>query len=120
MLDRHTSFRDRRVSPLEGVPMSVKSRTEALERAGLVHPRPDAVTAELFCSANPFFLAADKVQVKYEMLRAVVVDDVSVVAAAEAHGYSRAEFYLVQAAFTERGMAGPGRGRARPRSRTQE
>ena len=86
--------------------MSVKSRTEALERAGLVHPRPDAVTAELFCSANPFFLAADKVQVKYEMLRAVVVDEATVVAAAQAHGYSRAELYLVQAAFAERGMAG--------------
>jgi transposase len=86
--------------------MSVKSRTEALQRAGLIHPRPDAVTAELFCSANPFFLAADKVQVKYEMLRAVVVDEATVVAAAEAHGYSRAEFYLVQAAFAERGMAG--------------
>ena len=86
--------------------MSVKSRTEALERAGLVHPRPDAVTAELFCSANPFFLAADKVQVKYEMLRAVVVDEATVVAAAQAHGYSRAELYLVQAAYADRGMAG--------------
>jgi len=86
--------------------MSVKARTEALERAGLVHPRPDAVTADLFCSNNPFFLADDKVQVKYEMLRAVAVDGATVVAAAEAHGYSRAEFYLVQAAFAERGMAG--------------
>ena len=64
--------------------MTAKSRSEALEQAGLVHPRPDAVTAELFCSANPFFLAADKVQVKYEMLRAVAVDGLSVVAAAEA------------------------------------
>ena len=86
--------------------MSVKSRIEALERAGLVHPRPGSVTAELFRSASELFLAADKVQVKYEMLRAVVVDEVTVVAAAEAHGYSRAEFYLVQAAFAERGMAG--------------
>jgi transposase len=86
--------------------MSVKSRTEALERAGLLHPRGDAVTAQLFCCNNPFFLAADKVQVKYEMLRAVVVDGATVVAAADAHGYSRAEFYLVQAAFAERGMAG--------------
>ena len=86
--------------------MSVKSRIEALERAGLVHPRADAVTAELFCSDKLFFLAADKVQVKYEMLRAVVVDGATVVSAADTHGYSRAEFYLVQAAFAERGMAG--------------
>jgi len=86
--------------------MSPGSRLAALEGAGLVHPRPEAVTAEVFCSGESFFLAADKVQVKYEMLRAVAADGETVVAAAAAHGYSRAEFYLVQAAFAERGMAG--------------
>lgn len=86
--------------------MSQESRREALERAGLLHPRPEAVTAELFCSGAPFFLAADKVQVKYEMLRAVAVDERTIVAAAASHGYSRAEYYLVAAAFAERGMAG--------------
>src|SRR5216683_6398832 len=86
--------------------MSTQSRMTALEQARLVHPRPDAVTAELFCSEHPFFLAADKVQVKYEMLRAVAVDGETIVAAARCHGYSRAEYYLVQAAFGLRGMAG--------------
>jgi transposase len=86
--------------------MSVQSRREALEVAGLVHPRPEVVTAELFCSGEPFFLALDKVQVKYEMLRAVVVDGETVTKAAASHGYSRAEFYLVSRAFAERGMAG--------------
>jgi len=86
--------------------MSSQSRREALEAAGLVHPRSEAVTAELFCSGEPFFLASDKVQVKYEMLRAVLVDGETVTAAAAAHGYSRAEFYLVSRAFEERGMAG--------------
>jgi transposase len=86
--------------------MSVELRLEALERSGLVHPRSDAVTAELFCSGKAFFLAADKVQVKYEMLRAVAVDGATIVAAAASHGYSRAEYYLVAAAFAERGMAG--------------
>jgi transposase len=86
--------------------MSRDSRLEVSERAGLVHPRPEEVTAELFCSGREFFLAADKVQVKYEMLRAVAVEGATVVAAAAAHGYSRAEYYLVAAAFAERGMAG--------------
>lgn len=84
----------------------MESRRAALEGAGLVHPRAEAVTAELFCSGGPFFFPADKVQVKYEMLRAVVVDGTTVTSAAAGHGYSRAEFYLVRAAFAARGMAG--------------
>jgi transposase len=82
-----------------------KSRRNALEAAGLVHPRPEAVTAPLFGSQQ-FFFAEDKVQVKYEMLRAHVVDGVTVTTAAGSHGYSRAEFYLVQTAFERGGMAG--------------
>ena len=82
-----------------------KSRRDALEAAGLVHPRPEAVTASLF-RTELFFLAEDKVQVKYEMLRAHVVDGVTVTAAAGSHGYSRAEFYLAHAAFERGGMAG--------------
>lgn len=94
------------LTAMEVRPVSVQSRLGALEVAGLVHHRADAVTAEVFGPPGLFFLAADKVQVKYEMLRAVAVDGATVVAAAAAHGYSRAEFYLVQAAFAERGMAG--------------
>lgn len=86
--------------------MSERSRRRALEAAGLVHPHEQAVTAALFDGSRPFFLPADKVQVKYEMLRAHEVEGVSVTAAADAHGYSRAGFYLVAAAFAERGMAG--------------
>jgi transposase len=86
--------------------MSRESRRAALEATGLVHPRPDAVSAQLFRSGPAFFMAEDKVQVKYEMLRAVHVDGMTVRAAAAAHGYSRAEFYLVERAFAERGMAG--------------
>ena len=82
------------------------SRHRALEAAGLVHPNAELVTAELFDGTNPFFLAEDKVQVKYEMLRASMVDGVSATASAAAHGYSRAAFYLVADSFAERGMAG--------------
>jgi transposase len=64
------------------------------------------VSAPLFDGTRPFFLALDKVQVKYEMLRAHIVEGVPVVAAAASHGYSRPSFYLVAAAFEERGMAG--------------
>ena len=85
--------------------MSEASRIRALTEAGLVHPHAEAVTAPLFAGGG-FFLAADKVQVKYEMLRAHLVDGVSVTDAAALHGYSRAGFYLVAAGFDRDGMTG--------------
>ena len=60
----------------------------------------------MFTDGSGFFLASDKVQVKYEMLRARLVDGLPVSEAAVAHGYSRAAFYLVAAAFDQSGMAG--------------
>lgn len=86
--------------------MTAATRRAALEAAGLVHPNPEAVTAALFDGRVPFFLAEDKVQVKYEMLRAHVVDGVSVSSAAASHGYSRASFYLVASSFGQAGMTG--------------
>src|SRR6478752_6056213 len=87
-------------------PVSDTTRLAALTEAGLLHPNPDAVLAPLFTGGSDFFLAADKVQVKYEMLRARLVEGVPVAEAAAAHGYSRAAFYLVAAAFEQLGMAG--------------
>ncbi|MGA8054096.1 MAG: hypothetical protein WCA12_09610 [Burkholderiales bacterium] len=86
--------------------MSTATRRRILEQAGLLHTRPEAVSATLFDGREPFFLALDKVQVKYEMLRAHVVDGLSATAVAEQHGYSRAAFYLITAAFDEAGMRG--------------
>jgi len=85
---------------------SERARLKALEAAGLLHPRPGAVAAPLFDGSHPFFLAADKVQVKYEMLRAHVVDGWRVSEAAARHGYSRAAYYVVDGSFAESGMGG--------------
>jgi transposase len=86
--------------------MAASARCRALEQAGLLHPAPEAVVSEPFRSHPEFFAAFDKVQVKYEMLRAHVLDGQSATAAARAHGYSRASFYLVQTAFEQSGMVG--------------
>ena len=86
--------------------MSDTARLAALTEAGLVHPNPGGVCAPLFSGGSGFFLASDKVQVKYEMLRARLVEGMPVSEAAAAHGYSRAAFYLVVAAFDQSGMAG--------------
>jgi hypothetical protein len=53
----------------------------------------------MFTGGSGFFLASDTVQVKYEMLRARWVEGVPVAEAAAAHGYSRAAFMAVAAAF---------------------
>ena len=90
----------------EGTSVSHERRRQALAESGLAHPHPDAVTAALFAGGPPFFFALDKLQVKYEMLRAHVLDGASVTDAAAAHGYSRGGFYVVSAAFAGRGMAG--------------
>jgi transposase len=103
--------------------MSIATRRRVLEQVGLLHPRPEAVTAPLFDGRKSFFLDLDKVQVKYEMLRAHVLDGLSATAAAEQHGYSRAAFYLISAAFGEAGMRGlldERRGRRGPLKLTPE
>lgn len=86
--------------------MGQEARRRVLEVNGMLHANPEAVTAPLFAGAEEFFFAADKLQVKYEMLRAQVVDGLGVSAAASLHGYSRAGFYLVASAFDDAGMAG--------------
>ena len=86
--------------------MSDTTRLRALTEAGLLHPHPDGVFSPLFTGGSGFFLPADKVQVKYEMLRARLVDGLPVSEAAAAHGYSRAAFYLIATAFDQSGMVG--------------
>ncbi|MGH2864854.1 MAG: helix-turn-helix domain-containing protein [Solirubrobacteraceae bacterium] len=86
--------------------MAESARYRALEQAGLLHPVPEAVVGEPFLSHPEFFAPFDKVQVKYEMLRAHLLDGQTATAAAAAHGYSRASFYLVATAFEQSGMTG--------------
>ena len=103
--------------------MNTSRRLRTLAAAGLLHPRHAAVTAALFDGRESFFLPQDKVQVKYEMLRAHIVDGHSATQAAELHGYSRAAFYLIVAAFEAQGMQGlvdARRGRRGPLKLTPE
>ena len=103
--------------------MSTITRRRLLEHLGLSHPKPEAVTAPLFDGRHSFFLPVDKVQVKYEMLRAHFVDGLAATTAAEQHGYSRAGFYLIVDAFEDGGMHGlldEKRGRRGPLKLTPE
>ena len=87
--------------------MPVAARRRALAAAGVVASGARrAVTAEVFATHPEFFAAFDKVQVKYELLRAHVLDGRTAAAAVAEHGYSRASFYLVAAAFERGGWSG--------------
>jgi transposase len=76
-----------------------------LARRGALHPYPERVTDPLF-QDDPFFDARDIVQVKYEMLRAVCVEERPASQAAVQSGFSRPTFYQARAAFEEAGMPG--------------
>lgn len=70
-----------------------------------LNPRPEGVGDELF-RRSEFFDARDLLQVKYEMIRRVQIDQAPVADAADAFGFSRPSFYQAQAAFTNGGLAG--------------
>ena len=80
-------------------------KREFLEQAGALCRHPDRVRAEPF-ERYRFFDPLDKVQVKYEMLRAHAVEGRSVVRVAEVFGFSRETYYAALAAFESRGVAG--------------
>jgi transposase len=84
-------------------PQDAKSR--GLREHGALNPRPQRITDGLFRDRD-FFDPRDLVQVKYEMLRRVRVDGLSVLQAARRFGSSRSAFYQARAAFRCHGLLG--------------
>jgi transposase len=80
-----------------------KARELAASRT--LNLRPEAVVDEAFRSSE-FFDARDLVQVKYEMVRRVEADRVSVSAAAGAFGFSRQSYYSAARALADDGLQG--------------
>ena len=82
-----------------------KSKRDALKRHGTLNPHPNAVTDPLV-ETGDFFDRDDVVQVKYEMLRRVTVDEQSVTQSAAAFGFSRPTYYQAEADFQRDGLFG--------------
>lgn len=80
-------------------------KTEALLEEGTLNPSPEEVTDPKF-QGSEFFDPRDLVQVRYEMLRRVSVDDLSVTRATAEYGVSRPTYYQARASFDEAGVAG--------------
>jgi transposase len=90
--------------------MPVRSRSkpqkvEALREEGTLNATPDEVHDPKF-QENEFFDPHDIVQVKYEMLRRVSVENASVSSATEEYGVSRPTYYQTKASFDKGGVAG--------------
>lgn len=93
-----------------GDSMPVRSRSklpklEALREEGTLNPTPAEVHDPKF-QENEFFDPHDIVQVKYEMLRRVSVENASVSAATEQYGVSRPTYYQTKASFDKGGVGG--------------
>ncbi len=89
--------------------MKLKSKPnakhEALEESGTVNARAAAVHDSSF-EKGGFFDSHDLVQVRYEMLRRVSVEGLSITDAVERFGVTRPTFYKVQSDFARAGLVG--------------
>jgi transposase len=85
--------------------VSNSSKADALRQEGALNPTPEKVRDPKFREGE-FFDPRDAVQVKYEMLRRVAVDNASVVGASDEYGVSRPTYYQAKANFDEAGIAG--------------
>ena len=80
-------------------------KRDTLRRQRCLNPRPEQVTDPLF-QQDDFFDAHDLVQVKYEMLRRVRIEQKPVSQAASAFGFSRPTYYQAELDFENQGLVG--------------
>lgn len=80
-------------------------KADVLLAEGTLNPAPEKVLDPKF-RAGDFFDPRDTVQVKYEMLRRVSVENASVTTASGEYGVSRPTFYQAKTSFEQTGIAG--------------
>src|ERR1700679_1030167 len=80
-------------------------KSRVLLEESTLNPVPEKVHDPKFRDSE-FFDPHDIVQVKYEMLRRVSVENASVSAATEDYGVSRPTYYQTKASFDKGGVAG--------------
>src|SRR4249920_1873056 len=82
-----------------------RTKLDALIAQGTFNPQPEKVSDPKF-KQGEFFDPRDAVQVKYELLRRVLVEKASVTDAAQEYGISRPTYYQAKASFDQAGIAG--------------
>jgi transposase len=82
-----------------------RSKADVLLEEGTLNPAPEKVRDPKF-REDEFFDPRDAVQVKYEMLRRVSIENALVTDASEEYGVSRPTYYQAKANFDQAGIAG--------------
>ncbi|MHC4933630.1 MAG: helix-turn-helix domain-containing protein [Planctomycetota bacterium] len=82
-----------------------RSKADALLEEGTLNPAPEKVLDPKFREGE-FFDPRDVVQVKYEMVRRVSVENASVTDTARDYGVSRVTYYQARANLEQAGIAG--------------
>ena len=83
----------------------MSEKKQSLQVHGCWNSRWSSISSPLFLG-NEFFDSEDLVQVKYEMLRLVREEKVSVSRACEVFGFSRVRYYRILADFQRDGLSG--------------
>lgn len=84
----------------------MNKKKEALLSMGALNKQPEYVICELFKKGGNFFDPNDKLQVKYEMIRAVKVDCLPISSVARDFGFSRETYYRAAKSFELEGCVG--------------
>jgi transposase len=83
-----------------------QSKLSHLKKAGLLHPHPEQIQDPLFSEHPHFFDPNDLLQVRYEALRAHLVNGDQVSRVCQRFGTSRQTFYGILEKFVEKGSSG--------------
>jgi len=93
------------------------AKIKQLKEQGVLNMHPEKVKDEHFLDPElEFFDPNDIVQVKYEMLRSVEKEGVTVTEASKNFGFSRPVFYQVQSQFKKNGVLGFVREKSGPKT----
>ncbi len=85
--------------------MDGDAKIDYLREHRILNPKPARVRDEQF-RVKPFFDPRDLVQVKYEMLRRVLIEGEAATQAAADFGFSRTAYYQILASFRRAGLPG--------------
>jgi transposase len=85
--------------------MEYNKKMLLFKKQGTFNPNSAKVSNRLFLE-NDFFDSHDVIQTKYEMIRCVQKENITIKEASKSFGFSRPAFYQAQSSFEQEGLRG--------------